>query len=373
MIAVTGPSIALTTVSALPLPLSSFGGPLLLSSVRLNVGEDPKILELLRNTEDSVQRAKGITKQLQTFTRQSKLEKSNRYLTPLLKEGLKFALRGSAVQPKFELQDDLWPVDIDAGQISQVIYNLAINSVHAMPEGGNLLVTTANITVDDGKPIGPFTRGQYVVVSVRDEGKGIPPGIQKQIFDPYFTTKETGTGLGLFSVYNIIDKHDGWITVKSKVNKGTTFTFYLPAAVGAVIQPYLRDLQLILGEGRILVIQDDELNRNALRQLLEDLGFEVSSATDGTEALELLKEAQSVGKQFRAAVIDFIISGEMSGADSLQHIRQIDPKIKAIIMSGHTNMPVMTNYRDYGFQGRLVKPFAASELSAALNNIFAEE
>ncbi len=268
-------------------------------------------------------------------------------------------------------------MEIDPGQINQVLNNLAINAVQAMPEGGTLTVTTANVTVDNKHPRGPLNRGQYVKVALTDKGTGIPPEALDKIFDPYFTTKETGSGLGLFSVYSIINKHNGWITVDSEVNKGTTFTFYLPAAEEAVIPPYSKESEamrkIISGTGRILIMDDDELIRKALGRLLDDLGFETAYAPDGAAALELFKQAHSTGKPFRAAILDFSIPGGMGGVETLARIREIDPEAKAIITSGYANAPIMAHYEDYGFQGRLAKPFTAVELSEVLKEVLGEK
>ncbi|MQY73405.1 MAG: PAS domain S-box protein, partial [Dehalococcoidia bacterium] len=208
-----------------------------LSTARLHLQDDPKTAGMLKDAEESTRRARGITQQLATFSRGGIPVTASRYLTPMLKEAIKFSLRGTLAKPRFRLEKELWPVEIDPGQINQVLNNLAINAVQAMPEGGTLTVTTANVTVDNKHPRGPLSLGQYVKVVLTDKGTGIPPEALDKIFDPYFTTKEAGSGLGLFSVYSIINKHNGWITVDSEVNQGTTFTFYLPAVTEAVIPP----------------------------------------------------------------------------------------------------------------------------------------
>ena len=258
---------------------------------------------------------------------------------------------------------------IDSGQINQVVNNLVINAVQAMAGGGTMTVTTANVVVDDEHPREYMGIGPYVEVAIQDEGHGIPPEIQDKIFDPYFTTREKGTGLGLFSAYSIISKHGGWITLESEVGKGTTITFYLPADLDAVIPPCSGRSKVVLVTGRILVMDDDELIRKALRRLLESLGFRVETAADGTKAVELFKAAKSVGKPFGAVILDLTVPGGMGGVKVLQHVREIDPDIGAIVSSGYTNAPIMAHHEDHGFQGRLAKPFTAAELSEVLEQV----
>jgi len=348
-----------------------------LSTARLHLQDDPKTACMLKDAEESTRRARGITQQLATFSRGGVPVTASRYLTPMLKEAIKFSLRGTLAMPQFRLKKELWPVEIDPGQINQVLNNLAINAVQAMPEGGTLTVTTANVTVDDKHPRGPLNRGQYVKVALTDKGTGIPPEALDKIFDPYFTTKEAGSGLGLFSVYSIINKHNGWITVDSEVNQGTTFTFYLPAMAEAVIPSYLKESEAmsktISGTGRILIMDDDDLIRKALVRLLDDLGFEIVSAPDGSAALKLFKQAHSAGKPFRAAILDFSIPGGMGGVETLEHIREIDPEVKAIVTSGYANAPIIAHYEDYGFKGKLAKPFTAAELFKVLKEVLGEK
>ncbi len=206
-----------------------------ISAAKLKSAQDPAIGQYLDATEDIIQRAKGITQQLMTFTRGGLPVKTKMPLVPLLKEAVKFTLHGSPITPTFDLPDNLWAVDIDPNQISQVVNNLVMNASQAMPRGGLIAVSTANITLVEKQTLGPLEPGQYVKVTVRDQGAGIPKELLDKIFDPYFTTKETGSGLGLYSCYNILNKHNGWITAESDVGAGSAFTFYLPA-VGAPVQ-----------------------------------------------------------------------------------------------------------------------------------------
>ena len=200
-----------------------------ISSARLTAKKNSKIQEVLKAAERAIDRAKAITRQLSTFTRGGKTRKDTVYLTPLLKESVKFALHGTRVLPEFHIEDDLSPVHIDSGQINQVINNLVINAMQAMPQGGRLMISASNVTFKGKVPPGPLKTEQYVEVDVQDAGVGILPEIIGKIFDPYVTSKKEGTGLGLFSCFSILNQHQGWIKVKSELGHGSTFTFYLPA------------------------------------------------------------------------------------------------------------------------------------------------
>ncbi len=201
-----------------------------ITNARLIVKKNAKVQEVLKAAEHAIDRAKAITRQLSTFTRAGKTMKDTVYLTPLLKESVKFALHGTRVMPEFHIENDLSPVHIDSGQIDQVINNLVINAVQAMTQGGRLMISASNVTFKGKAPPGPLKTGKYVEVDVQDTGMGILPESIGKIFDPYFTSKKEGTGLGLFSCFSILNQHQGWITVESELGQGSTFTFYLPAA-----------------------------------------------------------------------------------------------------------------------------------------------
>ena len=339
------------------------------SSARLHAREQPEILDLLREAERSVHRAKGITQQLLTFTRGGQPVQANMYLTPLLKETVKFSLRGTIVQPRFDLRKDLWSVSIDPDQINQVLNNLVINAVQAMPKGGILTVSTENVTVDDLHPRGPLGQGNYVEVTIADEGVGIPADILDRIYDPYFTTKDQGTGLGLFSVYSIINKHGGWIIMDSTKDAGTTARFYLPTA-SKPDAPVISATEMVVpGTSKILLMDDEEAIRRLLGRLLNEIGFTVETAPDGTAAVEQFQAAHSGAEPFQAVIFDLMVPGDMDGVEAFKRIRQIDKDIKGIIMSGHGSVAAMRKHGDHGFQGKLAKPFTTTELTKVLEQV----
>ena len=338
------------------------------STARMKITNAPVAQEILASAERAVKHAKGITQQLLTFSRGGQPVKSRQLLNPLLKESVKFVLRGSPLTPEFLLQKDLWAVDIDANQINQVINNLVINAIQAMPGGGKLFVSTANLTVDEDRPQSPLMPGNYVRVMVRDRGTGIAPELVGKIFDPYFTTKERGNGLGLYSCFNVLTKHGGWITVKSKVNRGSSFIFYLPGKVAPVpITATKRDLTK--GHGHVLIMDDDDDIRRALARLLVMQGYNVDTASEGEAAIRLYVEKTREGKPFDLVILDLTIVGGMGGLETFKKIKQINPKVKAIAASGYSNDPIMANYEDHGFHGVIPKPFTWDEMSWVLTKV----
>lgn len=344
---------------------------------RVEIGGEQVLTVVLRDmtarkqAEQAVERAKGITQQLLTFARGGQPIKSKLPLVPLLKESVKFALQGSSVRPKFQFEGDIWVVHIDPDQITRVINNLAINAVQAMPQGGYLHVSASNCRVDTAHRRGPLDPGHYVEVTIRDEGVGIPPDNFDKIFDPYFTTKKAGSGLGLYSCFNILTNHSGWITVSSEVEQGAAFTFYLPAVtLSAMDGDHMETIPS--GSGRILVMDDDEGIRMALDKLLTRMGYEVVGAPEGEAALEAYRASQKEGRPFDVVILDLTIAGGLGGLQTFQELWELNPAIKAIVASGYLTDPVMAKYQEYGFVGILSKPFSAEELGKTLNDVLAK-
>jgi CheY-like chemotaxis protein len=237
-----------------------------------------------------------------------------------------------------------------------------------MPRGGVLFVQAANVKLKGTARL-PVTNERCVRISIRDTGVGIPPDILPKIFDPYFTTKEKGTGLGLSTAYSIIRKHDGFITAKSDVGIGTTFTIYLPVSSRYPEIKIPPKPSTLVGRGRVLLMDDQDLIRDLACELLTDLGYEVCAVKDGAEAIEVYREAQETGKHFEVVVMDLTVPGGMGGQEAILKLRQIDPNVRAIASSGYSNDPVMAEYHKYGFVGVLPKPFTLDELIGALNAV----
>ena len=328
-----------------------------------------KIIERLTEAERASMLAKDLTQQLLTFSRGGAPIKKIAFIAELLKDSVIFALRGSNVRCEFSMPDDLWPAEIDEGQINQVINNLIINADQAMASGGIVKVRAENMTVKAEHGL-PVKDGEYVKISIEDRGIGIPEDDLPKIFDPYFTTKQKGSGLGLSTSYSIIKNHDGHITAESQVGVGTTFHIYLPASPEEILVVEKKvEGKPIMGEGRILVMDDEKHVRDLAAEMLSSIGYKVTTAIDGTEAIEMYKEAMESGNPFDAVIIDLTIPGGMGGKETIQKLIEVDPQVKAIVSSGYSNDPILANFGEYGFKGVVAKPYKTSELSAVLHRV----
>lgn len=279
-------------------------------------------------------------------------------------DSVSFVLRGSNVRCEFSFPDDIRAVEADPGQMNQVINNLIINADQALPDGGIITVRAENVEI--GPEVLPtLPAGSYVRISVQDHGCGIPESNLDKIFDPYFTTKPTGNGLGLATVYSIIRKHAGLITVDSSVGQGTTFSLYLPASDREPAVADLRNCSPDKGAGRILVMDDEEIIREVACEILEHLGYETAACGNGEQAVRLYQ--QSLEKEpFAAVLMDLTIPGGMGGKETMKRLREIDPDVKGIVSSGYSNDPILAHYREYGFRGVVLKPYDIDELGDAL-------
>ncbi len=260
-------------------------------------------------------------------------------------------------------------MDADEGQISQVINNIIINADQAMPEGGTIWINMENTELDRKNNL-PLQKGRYVKISVKDQGIGISNEHIHKIFDPYFTTKQMGSGLGLATCYSIIINHDGIITVDvAKQGKGATFNIYLPASSKAVSALKKELVKPDTGKGRILVMDDESIIREVSCGMLQSIGYECELASDGAEAIELYKKAGNTGKPFDAVIMDLTIPGGMGGKETVEKLLEIDPDVKAIVSSGYSNDPVMAEFKKYGFKNAVAKPYRILELGKVLNKV----
>ena len=322
------------------------------------ISSEEKAYSRLEEAEKASIRAKDLTQQLLTFSKGGLPVKKLMPIRELIKDAVIFALRGSNINPEFSIENNLWATKIDEGQISQVISNLVINAKEAMPEGGILKIKAENIIVK---------KNNYIKITIKDYGIGIAKKYLNKIFDPYFTTKQQGSGLGLSTTYSIIKNHDGYITVDSIQNEGTTFHIYLPASQKPIaVEKKQVAKTSIHYEGRILVMDDDEPIRNLLQDMLENIGYEVELSQNGTEAVELYKNAK---KPFDVVILDLTIRDGMGGKKTIKKLLKIDPKIKAIVSSGYATDTIMAGYKKYGFKDVVVKPYNVSKMEQVLHNI----
>lgn len=338
-----------------------------LSLALMHLNPEDKIFRWLVNAENASLRAQELTYKLLTFSRGGAPVKRAVSITKLLMDSVGFALSGSNVKIEFSIPDEIWAVNADETQIHQVISNLTINAIQAMPDGGIIRAGCENAVIQEDNPL-HLEQGNYVKITINDSGKGIPDELQKKIFDPFFTTKENGRGLGLSICYSILKRHNGIITVESRPGAGTTFALYLPACFEK-IEGEEEERKTLTGIGRILLLDDEEIIIQTASVMLKALGYEVEIARHGTEAIEKYMTAKETGKPFDAVIMDLTIPGGMGGRDAIKNLRRINPAVKAIVSSGYSNDPIVAEYKDYGFMGTLSKPFGMQELSEVLHRV----
>jgi len=334
------------------------------------VTPDDKIFDLLKEAEMASVRAQTLTRQLLTFAKGGAPVKEIASIKDILKESSSFMLRGSKSRCEFSIAEDLWSAQIDVGQISQVINNVVINADQAMPEGGIIQVAAENLIIDGGGGL-LIKPGRYIRISIKDQGVGIAEKHLLNIFDPYFTTKQEGSGLGLATICSIIKKHDGDITVESQLGVGTTFHIYLPASDKAI--PEKEEVKLIKGQGRILVMDDQAPLRKMAGRMLEKLGYESEFAKNGAEAIEMYKRAKESEKPYDVVILDLTVPGGMGGKKAINKLLEIDPEVRAIVSSGYSDDPVLANFQEYGFKGMMPKPFTSQSLSKVLHEVLQGE
>jgi len=326
------------------------------------------IFRRLVDAESACLRAKELTYQLLTFSKGGAPVKKTVSVSEIIEDSARLALAGSNVRCKISVPDDLLPADVDEGQISQVINNLLINAVEAMPGGGVITVRAENLTAGKGDAL-PLAYGKYLKISIQDQGTGILPGHLRKIFDPYFTTKQKGSGLGLAICYSIVKKHDGHISVESVLGSGTTFSIYLPASSKEPARKKDSREEPIRGEGKILVMDDEAIVRDVTGRILKHLGYDVEFAGDGSEAIELYRKAKESGKPFDLVIMDLTVPGGMGGKEAIHWLIEIDPDVRAIVSSGYSDNLVMSDFRQYGFKGVVAKPYKIQQLALALHNV----
>jgi len=333
------------------------------------VHPDDEAYDILKRAERAAIRAKDLTQQLLTFAKGGESVKKTAFVTDLIRETAAFSLRGSNVRCKFTIVKDLWPVDVDEGQIVQVINNLVVNAQQSMWEGGLISIRAENLQAQNSSGL-PLKAGNYIKISVKDCGVGISKENIRKIFDPYFTTRQSGSGLGLASAFSIVKNHGGHISVRSELGSGTTFDIYLPAADKNIIEyEPVETAATAVNKGRVLVMDDEAMIREVAGEMLNLIGYDVEFARDGEEALKLYQAALADKKPFDVAIVDLTVPGGMGGKETIKKLLEIDPAVKAIVSSGYSNDPIMADFRQFGFSGVVVKPYRIAELHEAMNRV----
>lgn len=326
----------------------------------------------LGHAEKACERARALTQQLLTFARGGAPVKKALDVRELLTQAVNFCLSGSNVSCQFSLAGNLWNIEADEQQLTQVVGNIVLNAVEAMPEGGVLEVSAENRQLPEGEPSG-LPSGRVVEILIRDHGVGISSDHLHRVFDPYFSGKKGGRGLGLAIVYSVIVKHGGHVTVDSEVGTGTTVRVFLPAVESAAAVPAEAGPREAPGHGPILVMDDEEVVRTTTRAMLEVLGHPVETARDGTEMLARYREAVAAGRPFRLVIMDLTIPGGMGGLEALRELLALDPGARAIVSSGYSSDPVMADPGAYGFAGVIPKPYCLADLERILGQVPARQ
>ncbi|MBN1982418.1 MAG: PAS domain S-box protein [Chitinivibrionales bacterium] len=332
------------------------------------VGNDG-ISPLLKKALLTIDRARGLTQQLLTFAKGGAPIRKIDSLTPFIQETVTFTLSGSNVSCDFLIAEDLWKCEYDRSQIAQVIENVVINAVQAMPLGGNIIVSASNVVTAAKKELS-LKPGTYIKISIKDCGIGIPKEILHQIFDPFFTTKTKGHGLGLALCYSIVRRHNGAIDVESEPGKGSTFHLYLPASINAETGESSASSsghnEPFRGSGKILVMDDEGVIRDSLFHMLESIGYTAVLCSNGSEALALVEQTENIESPFVAYILDLTVPGGRGGIEIARALRTKKIQVPIIVASGYANDPVMAQPREYGFTDSIRKPFCKSELVALL-------
>ncbi len=336
-------------------------------------GPDSEPGRILSEAERACAQAQKLTNQLLTFSKGGAPVTNTASIAQLLYETSEFALHGSNIRCDIHFDDNLWLVKIDQDQMAQVVHNLIINASQAMPEGGAIQIYAENNHFTENNDL-PLSAGDFVKIAFKDRGQGIQEENLTKIFDPYFTTKDKGSGLGLATAYSIVKNHNGFLTAESTVGLGTTFYVYLPADPNGRLPKPKREGQtlgdvLAHSEHKILLMDDEDTIRNSVGRMLKRLGYVVELAEDGDEAINLYRKAQEAEEPFDAVLIDLTIRGGMGGKETIENLLKIDPGVKAVVSSGYSHDPIMADYQNYGFSGVIAKPYKFDKLEEVLTQV----
>ncbi len=326
----------------------------------------------LDRAEKAALRARDLTLQLQTFASGGEPMRRVIRLADVLRESAELCFRGSRTLPEIEIEPDLPLAELDAGQIAQALNNLFINAIQAMPQGGTAGISLRAVTLE-AEELPPLPAGRYLRVVVRDGGVGIPPEHLERIFDPYYTTKRSGRGLGLAIAFGVVKRHGGHLQASSEPSRGSTFTLYLPASPASEVDAQIdEEASLESSSGRVLVMDDEPTIRELVQELLSHFGYRVDTACHGDEALVMVQQAARQGDPYRAAILDLTIPGGRGGQAIVRELCSIDPELRTIVMSGYSTDAIMSRYEHRGFHGAVPKPCSTRALVMELQRVLGE-
>jgi signal transduction histidine kinase/CheY-like chemotaxis protein len=338
-------------------------GNIEVAKVHLARGEAAR--EFLEQAASACQRAKFLSSQLLTFAKGGAPVRQVASIAQLVTDAVLLARSGSSIAIELQMAESLWSAQVDSGQIGQVLHNILINAREAMSNSGRIEVRAENVALRTDSGEG----APYVRISIRDYGHGIAPDVLRRIFDPYFTTKPGGSGLGLATAYAIVVKHGGHLSAESVLGAGAIFTIDLPASLEAPLAEMPVNFPMQTGTERLLVMDDDEALRDLSKAVLSTLGYDVQTAGDGSEAVDLYAKTKAAGKGFDAVLLDLTVTGGMGGLEAAAMLKQIDPSSKLIVSSGYSEAPVMSHFAEYGFDAVIVKPWTVKEMSEVLRRV----
>ena len=333
-----------------------------ISLAKTAVEPGQQLHSVLQSAEYATQRAKDLTHQLLSYARGHEPVKEACSIRRLLNEAVTFVLSGSKCRGDKKLPEDLWQIEADAGQISQVLNNLLINATQAMPEGGSIQIEAKNAQLG-AQPSLPLNPGNYVVVTIQDHGCGISAKNLAKIFDPYFTTKQHGSGLGLATSFSLIKSHHGHIAVESEEGEGTSFRLYIPAIAEQEREPQPAPTAIFKGTGRILVMDDEPMIQQIAGDMLRHLGYEVTFAPSGEIALQILFEAEEKGAAFDALVLDMTVPGGLGGCEMMSRLKTLEREYPAVLSTGYSSSRLHEEYKKHGFMGIITKPYNIEQMS----------
>lgn len=348
--------------------LTMIMGHISLAKIKATDNKDNEMYNTLSQSEEAAYRAKDLTQQLITFSKGNLLTKETIHLKPILNESANMSFSGSKVIHILNYTNDIFNVSADQGQIRQVVNNIYLNAKQSMPNGG-LVTTTCEQVMLDNNNNENLKPGQYIKISIKDEGTGIEKKNLKIIFDPYYTTKTAGHGLGLSTCYSIIKNHDGTIEVNSEFGKGSIFSIYLPATSDDIVHFTSDSKAIERSEGKVLLMDDEESIGEYIIALLTRYGYTVDHVLRGEDTIEYYNNALKDNNPYKVVILDLTIKGGLGGRETIEKLLEIDPDVQAIVSSGYSQDPIMVNYKKFGFKTSVSKPYMSKEILLAVDNL----